>query len=50
MRVERCIRIADTELACELTAKLSWVEGKTQIEAVFQAKSDGWKIIAVKNR
>ncbi|MEY9722152.1 hypothetical protein ABIA22_004706 [Sinorhizobium fredii] len=48
--VDRCLRIAETELACELTAQFSWVEGKTQIEAVFQGEDGDWKMITAKNR
>ncbi|PDS61842.1 hypothetical protein CO653_31090 [Rhizobium anhuiense] len=48
--VNRCIRISQGEMACALMARLAWIEGETQIEAVFQAKSDGWKMVAVKNR
>ncbi|MFA1626960.1 hypothetical protein ACDY96_30785 [Rhizobium mongolense] len=48
--VSRCIQISETELACELTAQLTWIDGETPIEAIFQAKSDGWKIVAAKNR
>lgn len=48
--VNRCIRIADTEIACELAAYLRWVEGETQIEVVFQGKHGDWKMIAAKHR
>ncbi|WP_081160326.1 hypothetical protein [Ensifer aridi] len=48
--VNRCIRIADTEIACELSAPLRWITGETQIEALFQGKDGDWKMIAAKNR
>ncbi|MBD9524419.1 hypothetical protein IB262_31535 [Ensifer sp. ENS02] len=48
--VNRCIRISPSEMACELMARLTWIEGETRIEAVFQAKPDGWKMVAAKNR
>ncbi|RVG00700.1 hypothetical protein CN172_10665 [Sinorhizobium meliloti] len=48
--VNRCIRIADTEIACELAAHLRWIDGETRIEAVFQGKGGDWKMIAAKNR
>ncbi|ASY60763.1 hypothetical protein SS05631_a43800 (plasmid) [Sinorhizobium sp. CCBAU 05631] len=50
MIVNRCIRIADTEIACELSAQLSWIDGDTRIETVFQGKGSDWKMIAAKNR
>ena len=48
--VNRCIRIADKEIACELSAQLGWITGNTPIEAVFQGKDGDWKMIAAKNR
>ncbi|NRQ18901.1 hypothetical protein [Ensifer sesbaniae] len=48
--VNRCIRISQGEMSCELMARLTWIEGETQIEAFFQAKPDGWKMVAAKNR
>ncbi|GCA52756.1 hypothetical protein KGO5_05222 [Sinorhizobium sp. KGO-5] len=48
--VKRCIQIADKEIACELSAQLKWIDGETQIEAVFQEEGGGWKMIAAKNR
>ncbi|MDW9418480.1 hypothetical protein GOC56_27775 [Sinorhizobium meliloti] len=48
--VNRCIRIAKTEIACELSAQLKWIDGDTRIEAVFQGKDGDWKMIAAKNR
>ncbi|WP_037461842.1 hypothetical protein [Sinorhizobium fredii] len=50
VRVDRCIGIAEAELACELTAQLGWVQGETRIEAVFQGGDDRWKMVAAKNR
>ncbi|PDT50831.1 MULTISPECIES: hypothetical protein [Sinorhizobium] len=50
VRVDRCIGIAETELACELTAQLGWVQGETRIEAVFRGEDDRWKMVAAKNR
>ncbi|OAP40238.1 hypothetical protein [Sinorhizobium americanum] len=46
--VNRCIRIADPEIACELSAHLKWIEVETRIEAVFQRKDGDWKMIAAK--
>lgn len=48
--VNRCIQIADAEIACELSAHLKWIEGETRIEAVFQGKDGDWTMIAAKNR
>ncbi|MEY9199427.1 hypothetical protein ABIA16_004606 [Sinorhizobium fredii] len=48
--VDRCIRIAETEVACAITAQLGWDVDSMRIESVFQAKSDGWKMIAAKKR
>ncbi|WP_324765565.1 hypothetical protein SO078_29845 (plasmid) [Sinorhizobium meliloti] len=48
--VNRCRRIADTEIACELSAQLRWITGDTRIEAVFQGNGGDWKMIAAKNR
>lgn len=48
--VNRCIRIADKEIACELSAQLRWIDGDTRIEAVFQGKDGDWKMIAAKDR
>ncbi|PCK84394.1 hypothetical protein CPT32_24425 [Rhizobium sophoriradicis] len=48
--VNRCIQISQSEMACELLARLTWIDGETQIEAVFQAKPGGWKMVAAKNR
>jgi len=48
--VNHCIRIADREIACELSAQLGWITGNTPIEAVFQGKDGDWKMIAAKNR
>ena len=48
--INRCIRIAGTEIACELAAHLKWIEGETRIEAVFQGKDGDWTMIAAKNR
>ncbi|CCE98547.1 hypothetical protein SFHH103_04056 (plasmid) [Sinorhizobium fredii HH103] len=48
--VNRCMRIAGKEIACELSAQLKWVDGDTRIEAVFQGNDGDWKIIAAKNR
>ncbi|RVI63686.1 hypothetical protein [Sinorhizobium meliloti] len=47
--INRCIRIAGTEIACELAAHLKWIEGETGIEAVFQEEGGDWKMIAAKN-
>ncbi|MGK9338498.1 hypothetical protein [Sinorhizobium meliloti] len=48
--VNRCIRIAGTEIACELSAHLKWIDGTARIEAIFQGKDGGWRMIAAKNR
>jgi len=48
--INRCIRIAGTEIACELAAHLQRIEGETRIEAVFQEEGGDWKMIAAKNR
>lgn len=48
--VNRCMRIADTEIACELSARLKWIDDDTRIEAVFQGEDGDWKMIAAKNR
>ncbi|MDW9670308.1 hypothetical protein GOB27_27580 [Sinorhizobium meliloti] len=48
--VERCMQIADLEIACELSAQLKWIDGETQIKAVFQEEGGDWKTIAAKNR
>ncbi|RVJ49458.1 hypothetical protein [Sinorhizobium meliloti] len=48
--VKRCIRIADQEIACKLFAQLKWIDGETQIEAVFQRQDGYWTMIAAKNR
>lgn len=48
--VIRCIQILRDELACELNAHLSWINNPMRIEAVFQAKPAGWKMVAAKNR
>jgi hypothetical protein len=48
--VNRCIRLANTEMACELSAQLRWIDGDIRIEAVFQGKDGDWKMIAAKNR
>ncbi|MDX0222551.1 hypothetical protein GOC40_32385 [Sinorhizobium meliloti] len=48
--VKRCMQIADQEIACELSAQLEWIDGETQIEAVFQEEGGDWKMIAAKNR
>ncbi|WP_337763105.1 hypothetical protein [Sinorhizobium meliloti] len=48
--INRCIRIAGTEIACELAAHLKWIEGETRTEAVFQEEGGDWKMIAAKNR
>ncbi|AGA08383.1 MULTISPECIES: hypothetical protein [Sinorhizobium] len=48
--VERCMQIADQEIACELSAQLKWIDGETQIKAVFQEEGGDWKMIAAKNR
>ncbi|MDX1152561.1 hypothetical protein [Sinorhizobium medicae] len=48
--VNRCMRIADQKIACELSAQLKWIDGETQIEAVFQGNGGDWKMIAAKNR
>lgn len=44
------MQIAGQEIACELSAQLKWIEGHTQIEAVFQEEGGDWKMIAAKNR
>lgn len=48
--VNRCIRIADTEIACELSAQLGWIAGDIPVEAIFQGKYGDWKMVAAKNR
>lgn len=48
--INRCIRIAGAEIACKLSAQLKWIDGETQIEAVFQEEGSDWKMIAAKNR
>ncbi|RVQ56014.1 hypothetical protein [Sinorhizobium meliloti] len=48
--INRCIRIAGTEIACELAAQLRWITGGTRIEAVFESKDGDWKMIAANNR
>jgi len=48
--VNRCIQVADKEIACELSAQLKWIDGETQIEAVFQEEGGDRKMIAAKNR
>lgn len=48
--VNRCIRIADTEIARELSAQLRWIDDDPRIEAVFQGGGGDWKMIAAKNR
>lgn len=48
--VNRCTRIAETEIACELSAQLKWIGGDTRIEAVFQGEDRDWKMVAARNR
>ncbi|MDX0265685.1 hypothetical protein GOC60_31885 [Sinorhizobium meliloti] len=48
--VKRCMQIADQEIACKLFAQLKWIDGETQIEAVFQRQDGYWTMIAAKNR
>ena len=48
--VNRCIRIADKQIACELSARLKWIDDDTRMEAVFQGEDGDWKMITAKNR
>lgn len=50
VNVKRCMQIADQKIACELFAQLKWIDGETQIEAVFQRQDGYWTMIAAKNR
>ncbi|MDX0661192.1 hypothetical protein [Sinorhizobium meliloti] len=50
MIVNRCIQIADQEIACELSAQLKWINGATRIEAAFQGQGGDCKMTAATNR
>jgi len=50
VNVKRCMQIADQEIACKLFAQFKWIDGETQIEAVFQRQDGYWTMIAAKNR
>lgn len=48
--VKRCISVHENTVACELSARLGWIEGEKLVESVFEGGPDGWIIVAAKNR
>jgi hypothetical protein len=48
--VKRCISVGQDSIACELAARLGWVDGEKSIEAVFKGEPGNWRIVAAKSR
>lgn len=50
VRVNRCISLDGSTIACEMTANLSWVQGRSTIEAVFKQDAKGWSMVDARTR
>ena len=46
--VNGCISVRENTIACEMTAKLSWLEKPAKIEGVFEGKPDNWTLVSAK--
>ncbi|TIS88518.1 MAG: hypothetical protein E5W89_20620 [Mesorhizobium sp.] len=48
--VKRCISVGKDSIACELLARLGWVDGEKLVEAVFEGKPSTWRMVAARAR